>query len=225
MDEGATKGTDVWPARVGEVYDRYLELLLAGDRKGCGLIVTRLLDEGVPVRALYVDLLQRAMYKVGELWEHNRISVAREHLATSVTEFLLTIVYPKIFAAEHCGRAAVVACIADEYHQLGARMVADILEINGWDGYFLGAGTPVAELLALIEEKRPDLLALSLSVHLNLPALLGSVAAVRRSFPDLPIVVGGQAFRWGGRDSLAAFPGVVCLDSIHQLEEMIRRFY
>jgi methanogenic corrinoid protein MtbC1 len=161
------------------------------------------------------------MYEVGELWEHNRISVAREHLATSVTEFLLTLVYPRIFAAEHCGRSAVVACSANEYHQLGAKMVADIMELNGWDGHFLGANTPAKELLSLIEEKQPDLLVLSLSVYFNLPALLDSIAMVRQAFSKLPVIVGGQAFRWGGRDSLTRFPGVTCLESIDQMEELI----
>ena len=224
MLTASTQEVDIWCSRIGEVYGSYLELLLAGDRNECSRIVTRLLDNGIPIRTLYVELLQRSMYEVGELWEHNRISVAREHVATSVTEFLLTLVYPRIFAAEHCDRSAIVACIANEYHQLGAKMVADILELNGWDGYFLGANAPVTELLSLIEVKQPHLLALSLSVYSNLPALLDSVAVVRQSFPKLPVIVGGQAFRWGGSDSLARFPGVTCLESIGQMEELIGRF-
>lgn len=215
---------DIWTNRIDGAYDRYLELLLAGDRHGCSRIVSRFLAEEIPVRTLYVDLLQRSMYEVGELWEHNRISVAREHLATAVTEFLLNQVYPRIFSAEHCGRSAVVACVADEYHQLGAKMVADIMELNGWDGYFLGANTPVTDLLSLLDEKQPDLLALSLSIYTNLPALLDSVAVVRQTFPLLPVIVGGQAFRWGGHDALTRFPDVACLESIHQMEEMLRRF-
>ena len=224
MDIAATQQTDVWSARIGEVYDRYLELLLEGDRHGCGEIVSRFLNDGIPVRTIYVDLLQRSLYEVGERWEHNRISVAREHLATSVTEFLLHLVYPRIFAAEHCGRTAVVACVANEYHQVGAKMVADILELKGWDSFFLGANTPVTELISLIEEKRPDLLALSLGVYFNLTTFLDSLAVVRQAYPELPIIAGGQAFRWGGREALAGFSGVTCLESIEQLEELVGSF-
>jgi MerR family transcriptional regulator, light-induced transcriptional regulator len=205
------------------VYDRYLELLLAGDRNGCSGIVSRFLDDGIPIRNLYVELFQRSLYRVGELWEQNLISVAREHLATAVTEFLLNLVYPRIFAEEHCGRTAVVACVANEQHQLGAKMVADIMELNGWNGYFLGGNRPVTDLLSLIREQQPDLLALSLSIHANFPLLLDALAVIRRDFPLLPIIVGGQAFRWG-HDFLGDFPGVSCLTSITQLEELLSRF-
>jgi len=42
-------------------------------------------------------------------------------------------------------------------------MVADMLEMNGWDGYFIGANTPLPELIRFIESKNPDLIGLSLS--------------------------------------------------------------
>jgi MerR family transcriptional regulator, light-induced transcriptional regulator len=224
MDSALKGDVDVWAARIEESYDRHLELLLAGDRNGCSGIVSQLLDDGIPIRQLYVGLLQRSLYEVGVLWEQNRISVAREHVATATTEFLLNLVYPRIFAEEHCGRTAVVACVANEQHLLGARMVADIMELNGWHSHFLGANTPVAELLALITETRPDLLALSLSLHSNLPSLLSTVAQVRLSFPELPLIVGGQAFRWGGIELLDGFSGVTLLDTIDQLEDLVRRF-
>ncbi len=223
-DSAVKSDVDIWAARMEGSYDRYLGFLLAGDQNNCSGIVSQLLHDGIPIRQLYIELLQRSLYEVGVLWEQNRISVAREHLATAITESLLNLIYPRIFADEHCGRTAVVACIANEQHLLGARMVADIMELNGWNSHFLGANTPVTELLALVTKTQPDLLALSLSLHSNLPSLLAAVTLVRRSFPDLPIIVGGQAFRWGGHELLAGFPGVTRLDSIDQLEELVRRF-
>ena len=224
MDSAATDNVDIWSARIEESYGPHLEFLLAGDRTGCSGIVSQLLDDGVPIRKLYVELLQRSLYEVGVLWEQNRISVAREHVATAITEFLLNLVYPRIFADEHCGRTAVVACVANEQHLLGARMVADILELNGWHGHFLGANTTATELLSLITETQPDLLALSLSLRSNLPSLLAMVNLVQQSFPELAIIVGGQAFRSGGHDLLAGLQGITQLTSIDQLEELIRRF-
>ncbi len=224
MTSSALHDVDTWVARIGKSYDTYLEHLLTGNRNGCGDIVSQLLEEGVPIRTLYVELLQRALYKVGDLWEQNRISVAREHLATAITEFLLNLIYPKIFSSDHCDRSAVVACVANEHHQMGAKMVADIIELNGWNGYFLGANTPAEDLLSFLREKQPDLLALSLSLHANLPTLLQTVEVVRQEFPKLPVIVGGQAFRFGSHDALIGLPGVTLLSSIAQLEELIKRF-
>ncbi len=223
MADQRIQQTDSWESRLESVYDRYFDMLLAGDRNRCSQLVSGFLAEGIPIRILYEHLFQRSLYQVGELWEHNRISVAREHLATSVTEYLQTLVYPLLFSSAHCGRKAVVACIAREYHQLGAKMVADILELNGWDSHFLGANTPVEELLSFLNEERPDLLALSLSVSANLPGFLEALGTVRQARPDIPTIVGGQAFRRIGRETLSAFPGVTLLESMQSLEEMVRR--
>ena len=92
----------------------------------------------VGLKDLYVNLFQRALYQVGELWEHQRISVAVEHLATAITESLIALVQPQIFCGPRLNRSIIVACVADEYHQLGGRMVADMFELQGWAGIFWG---------------------------------------------------------------------------------------
>ncbi len=76
--------------------------------------------------------MRRALYDVGELWEQGKISVAGEHLATAISEGLLHLSYPRLFAAPRSGRLAVVAASVGERHQFGARMVADMFELHGW---------------------------------------------------------------------------------------------
>jgi methanogenic corrinoid protein MtbC1 len=205
--------------RIAAVYHQYLQLLLAGDRQGCRRLISALLNQQVPIKRLYLELFQRALYQVGDLWAQGAVSVAKEHLATAITESMLNHVYPTLFKQPRCGRTAVVACVANEYHQLGAKMVADIIETHGWDGYFLGANTPLEDLLTLLEEKQPDLLCLSISIHANLPVLVAAVERIRQRFQVLPIMVGGQAFRWGGAESLAGFTGLKLLHSLDELEQ------
>jgi MerR family transcriptional regulator, light-induced transcriptional regulator len=101
-------------------------------------------------------------------------------------------------------------------------MVADIFELNGWDGYFLGAGAPESELLALVDEKKPDLLCFSLSVYASLPGLVKLLERVRSEFAEVPVFVGGQAFRWGGIDQVTVFSGVRHVSSIFELEQLLK---
>ncbi len=203
------------------LYQTYLKQLLSGSREQCFQIVKQVLDTEIQVRDLYLDLFHRSMYEVGALWESNKISVATEHLATSITESLLTLAYPRIFAAEHKNRQAVIACVANEFHQLGGRMVADIFELKGWHGYFLGANTPDPELFKILEEKKPDLLGLSLSVFFNMDKLLLLLEKLKIHWPDLPVLVGGQAFRWGGSAIIEDFPGVRYVPGLKELEDLI----
>jgi methanogenic corrinoid protein MtbC1 len=204
------------------VYDLYLQALLAGKRAACLGIVQQLIGEKAPLKAIYLGLFERALYQVGELWESDRISVGVEHMATAICESAMTLLYPLLFASPRRGHRAVVSCVADEFHQVGARMVADIFEFHGWDGYFLGANVPVEALLAMLQEKKPDFLCLSLTVDTHLPSLVNGIEAVRTSFPQQEILVGGQAFRRQARAATEHFPAVAYVESIHRLEEIIR---
>lgn len=202
-------------------YKLYLASLLAGERKQCEKIVLDLVAEGVGLKDLYVNLFQRALYHVGELWESQQVSVAVEHLATAITERMLTLVQAQTFSGQARDRTIIIACVADEYHQLGGRMIADFCELHGWRSPFLGANTPVADLLKLIEERHPTLLGLSLSIYFNLPALLEAIDAVSSKFPELPILVGGQAFLWGALDAVKDHPQVTFIASLDDLEQRL----
>jgi methanogenic corrinoid protein MtbC1 len=66
------------------IYAQYLQALLSGERELCSKIVQECSAHNTPLKDLYVDLFQRSMSQVGDLWEQQRISVAAEHLATEV---------------------------------------------------------------------------------------------------------------------------------------------
>ena len=204
------------------LYNNYLSALLAGRRAECRQIVQELLDAGIEVKTLYSHLFQRSMYRVGELWENNRITVANEHLATSITESLLNLVYPAVFDTERIGKKAVISCSANEFHQVGGKMVADILELNGWDGHFLGANTPTDDMSQFIAETKPDLVGLSLSILSNMDHLKRAIEMVRSDFPNTDLLIGGQAFRWGGVDIIKGYTGTEYIPGLDELEKMIK---
>ena len=206
-----------------DTYEAYLKNLLDGNRAPCAAVVGQLLAVDTPIETIYTDLFQKSLYRVGKLWEHNRISVAEEHLATAITESLLSLVYPVVFTSPRKGRRAIVACVANEYHQLGGKMVADVFEMQGWDAYFLGANTPVNDLLELIDDKVPDILGLSLAIYFNISGLTRTIKEVRHYFSDLPMVVGGQAFAWGGGKSYDLEHDVTQVDDLKQLELLIEQ--
>jgi len=206
-----------------KIYTSYLSSLLSGNKKECTYITRELLDQNISIYDLYINLFQRSMYQIGKLWETNKISVAVEHMATLIIEGLLNLLYPQIFSAEHIGKSAIVSCVPNEFHQLGAKMVADIFELNGWDGFFLGANTPSIELLQLIDEKKPDLLALSMSIYFNLPALKETIQKVQTNYPQLDIIVGGQGLLECGKDIVSEYSDVSYVDSLIKLEQLIRK--
>ena len=210
------------PFAFEEAYQLYLDGLLSNNRQQCRACFEQWLEATAELRTLYEDLVRRSLYEVGDLWEQGRISVATEHLATAISESLLNLTYPRLFARPPLGKSAVVTCAANEYHQIGGKMVADLFELNGWRGYFLGANTPVRDVQALIAEKHPDVVALSVASAFSLDTLISTAGEIRAAFPKLPILVGGQAFRWGGQERISRLPGVRYLTSLSELEAWIK---
>jgi MerR family transcriptional regulator, light-induced transcriptional regulator len=198
----------------------YTDSLLKGDRDYCADVVKQLLDDDVPIKCIYTELFTKSLYKVGELWEKNEISVAREHLATSLTESLFGLVYPVLFSrrTSPCGQKAIVSCVANEYHQLGGKIVADLLELKGVNCIFLGANTPVRDTLEMVNAEKPDILALSVAMKSNYVNFEKIVEEVKKQGLQMNIVAGGRAFGGVSPDSL---PDGVKLMTIDALEDYI----
>ncbi len=170
-------------------------LLTAEFRAGIQLAESILAKENGQ-EALYLGLIQPVMYEIGRLWEQDKISTAEEHLATSLVGRILSGLYARLPLPPARRGKAVVTCAPNEYHELGGRMLADMLEAAGWDVLFLGANTPAEELLKLLRKNKPRFLAISLTMPFNIDKVAAIIASLR-STPDLGhirVLVGGSAF-------------------------------
>jgi MerR family transcriptional regulator, light-induced transcriptional regulator len=140
---------------------RYLDFLLRGERQQALELLQDALSSGTGIREIWLRVFQDAQYEVGRLWQSNHISVAQEHYCTAATQSIMSRLYGHIFSAPRCGRVLMSACAPGEIHELGARMVADFFEMEGWDTHHLGANMRATALVDYVAQHRPDLLALS----------------------------------------------------------------
>ncbi|MEE9910260.1 MAG: cobalamin-dependent protein [Deltaproteobacteria bacterium] len=174
----------------------FAAVLLAADFHRCLKIAEGLLAREKGQEMLYLGLIQPVMYRIGRLWEQDKISTAEEHLATSIVSRIMAGLYAQL-PVPPAGRGRVVVTSApNEFHELGARMLADMLEAAGWDVLFLGANTPAEELIELIRKTAPQFLAISLTMPFGIDKVAAMIAALK-SDPDLSpvkIMVGGSAF-------------------------------
>jgi hypothetical protein len=74
----------------------------------------------------------------------------------------------------------------------------------------------------MIADKKPELVGLSLAVYSNLPSLLRVLDAVTSAYPESRVLVGGQAFRWGGCEAIGAYPNTLYVSSLSELEALLR---
>jgi methanogenic corrinoid protein MtbC1 len=179
----------------------FYDHLLEGNFAECFAIGRAFLERTGSLERLYLDIFQPAMYRIGRDWEMGRISVAKEHLASAVVMRLLASIYPLLDLPSVDKGTVLVTVAPNEYHEIGAWMVANTLELDGWKTVYLGANTPCADFMNLVRAEKPCLLAFSIAMPFNLRHLkrmidqLESLSPAERPF----IMVGGQVFRLGNR--------------------------
>ena len=186
-----------------EVSSAFLEALIEGDLSVCAGIVETLQRTDTPVLRIYKDLFQVSLYRVGQLWETNVVSVATEHLATAIIETLMNRLFATLPLAERNRKRVIIGGVEHEYHQVGARMTSDLFQMHGWDSYFLGGNVPRHDLEDLVLNKKPDLVGLSITQYFNLEYLLKTIDQLYRRNKEIEIVVGGQ-----GANRMASKVGV-----------------
>lgn len=175
--------------------EEYMGALLEKNTRKALQLVQEFTQRGIAATTIYVEILAESMRRVGDLWHTAQISVDTEHYCTSVTQLAMAQMYPNLFSETRKNRTILCACPGTELHEIGARMVADVFENDGWDSLFLGAAVPEDALLASIRENHPDVVALSVTMPQHLLVCADLVKAIRKEFPEVKIAVGGGAFK------------------------------
>jgi MerR family transcriptional regulator, light-induced transcriptional regulator len=184
------------------IIDDYLGAALTGRRREALDVALGALSSGWSITNIYTDLLIPAQRALGVRWASGQISVAQEHLASAVTGSVLARIYEHIPASEPRRGRVLVAAIEGELHGLPAHFAADLLELQGWDVTLVGPNVPQAMLLSMVEEQKPDLVGLSVTMAFNLPPTIAVVRALLARSPGLRIALGGRAMR--GQTALAS---------------------
>lgn len=158
---------------------RYQLSILQGNRNQALASVVEAMDAGATLPEACVQIVQPALYEVGNLWQKNRITVAQEHLASAISQNVLVGAYLKASFLAPTGKSAVFACVEGNHHGLGLRMLSDAFETRGWDAAFLGTDVPTLALIKDIDARRPQLLALSVSLPQHLALVRQTVDILR----------------------------------------------
>lgn len=170
--------------------------LIDGDRHAATRIVTDALHGGANITSVGVGLVQPAMYEIGELWQRNKVTVAQEHLATTISHNVLAMAYARTSFKEPRGLCAIFAALEGNHHVLGLRMTSDAFETEGWTVNYLGSDTPLVDLMRMIDSAKPDLVGLSISLNAQIRQLGDAVTRLKAEFAGRcpTVAIGGLPF-------------------------------
>ncbi len=185
------------------LYEEFSALLDAEDRDGCvHFALDRLQNGDLDVVTLYNELLTPSLYADFCEGEDKDICIWKEHVRTSIVRTIIEVAYPYVIrerdaAGSRKQSSVAVVCPPEEWHDLGARMVADFFTLAGFKTTFVGANMPRDEIINAIRYLRPDYVAVSITDYYNLIAarrVVAEILELRSVFP-FKLILGGQACR------------------------------
>ena len=119
------------------------------------------------------DVVLPLLGEIGQRWERSQISVGHEHFASHLVERRL-LGLAKGWEAGR-GPLALLACPSGERHTLGLVCFGIVLAERGWRISYLGADTPVDQILDVSGSMSPNVVILC---ALDRQHLTNSVAAI-----------------------------------------------
>lgn len=162
-----------------------------------------------------------ALEDIGHGWAERSISVAQEHMATTVFRRVLGWLLG-VYEVSGVAPRLVVATPPGQVHELGALMVAVSAAAEGWAVTYLGSDLPVEDLLAAAEQTGARAVAISVVYSSDEQHLLAALRETRAGLPKtLPLLLGGAAAaRIRGQ---AEADGLVVLESLPELRATLKR--
>lgn len=176
--------------------ERYLQALLSGDRTSSRAVVEETLQTGITAHSVYLELIWPVMVEIETLARGDTINSVQEHLATRINRTIVDQLQNKLPRRQKKGRQVVICCARDQLQELGAQMMADLFESDGWEVRFVGGGLTNEDMLAYINSYAPQLLIIYGAKAGQAPDIRALIDTIRsvNAWPDMRIMVSGGLF-------------------------------
>jgi DNA-binding transcriptional MerR regulator/methylmalonyl-CoA mutase cobalamin-binding subunit len=178
---------------------RVLDAVMAYDQGGIEREVRASLYLGPPGQ-VFAEVVAPVLHEVGARWERGELDVAGEHLASRIVSATLADLTSTLTRASS-GAPVLLACVAEDQHDLPLYGVALAVLEAGYRPVILGQRTPPEAIAVAVSRLDPHVIGLSMTVelpeHIDPPGLFRhyDAAAAGR-----PWYVGGNAASTYGED-------------------------
>jgi methanogenic corrinoid protein MtbC1 len=175
---------------------RYMQPLLAGRRGECFELIGEALSVGRGAGDLAHDVVWPAMAQIERLHRDDRIDAAAANMAGRINRTVINQLQVHLPRQAANGKRIIITSPDEHGVEIGAQMLADLLQSDGWDVYFIDAGVPQDELLKLAGELRPNVLMIYGTHPQEVPAVRQLVELIREIgvCPTMSIVASGGVF-------------------------------
>ncbi len=201
------RATAAEPAReaVEERLDAIFDAVMAYEDETVARLVDAALADGIDLHEILDDALIAAMDDIGEMFSEGTIFVPEMLLAARAMKAGLEVLRPILTqsAVEPKG-TVMLATVQGDVHDIGKNLVGMMLEGAGYRVVDLGVNVAADEVIAKVDEVRPDVVGLSALLTTSMPAMARTVAAFKERKIACPVIVGGAPVTDAFAESIGA---------------------
>ena len=176
--------------------ERLFEILINGDRPAARTLITEMQQSGLSANEVFNDIYWPTSELVERLHRNDQLTALSYRMATRLLRVMVDQTSANLEFSPRNGRAIFASCGPNEGEELGAQIAVDLLEANGYQMTFSGGGVAGDEILAQVQETKPNILLMFCSAPGDLPQIRHLIDSVRAigACPHLQIAVGGGVF-------------------------------
>jgi methanogenic corrinoid protein MtbC1 len=176
------------------VYEEFMKALLTPNMGKSIDISNDFIKNRDDIKIFWEQILVPALYNIGSQWSNGKITVGQEHTATSICQRVMALHYDKILGDIQNKKKILVTPSPTELHQIGARMVSDFLELNGYEVFYICPKSITSDYIIkiIIDEDIEDII-ISTTLISNLDSTRVLISQIKKQ-KKVKVYVGGQAY-------------------------------
>lgn len=201
-------------------WERYYSALLSNDSVASENIIEQAYIANNSIPNILDKIVAPTLTHIGAQWQKGNISIFEEHKMSFLIRmhlFRLNDLIP--YTGKKKKLTALLACVAQEQHEITLQMLAIIFKLHGWDVHILGINISSVELIKAAMHIKPDVIALT-KIFTKSGSLdyLNAVARYTKRH-NIRLLYGGSGWNtlikertWGGTKKIAYIPSIAKLD-------------
>ncbi|MEJ5263217.1 MAG: corrinoid protein [Ignavibacterium sp.] len=155
-------------------------------------ITSELLQKNIPPKTILDDALLKGMNKVGEKFRDGKIFIPDVLISAKAMNAAMDILKPYFVKGDLKLKGKVIlATVKGDLHNIGKNLVKMVLEGGGWEVIDLGIDVSSEKILDALQNNEVKAVGLSALLTTTMLNMKEIVSDLKKSFPDLPVAVGG----------------------------------
>jgi len=180
-------------AKIESSQNDLVSFLLRGSVQDAEMFCFSFLETMGPLGVIQ-GVVTDAMEKIGQLYAENKIFLPHLILAAETIKPVLAKLLELVSNASSVRLGKVLlATVEGDIHDIGKRIVATVLESNGFEVVDIGKDVPAEKILEAVKYHKPDIVGLSAMMTTTVLNVGEVVRVLKEASIDVPVVAGGAS--------------------------------